>query len=119
MDATRISDGSFVMMKRVNPSDHPFEVKIGQFLSSPSLVSDSSNHCVRTLEVLEVPNETDETIIVMPLLRRFNDPPFETYGEAVDCIHQIFLVCCVVRSPSPRLVCYSGVEVYARPQRGA
>ena len=40
------------------------------------------------------PDDHDVSIIVLPLLRQFNDPPFETVGEAVDFFRQIFEVGC-------------------------
>jgi hypothetical protein len=49
------------------------------------------NHCVPILDVLAVPDE-ERDIIVMPLLRRYSNPPFETFGEVVDCLRQLFEV---------------------------
>ncbi|KAG1843659.1 hypothetical protein F4604DRAFT_1596655, partial [Suillus subluteus] len=87
LDATRVSDGAFVMLKAVRRGDHPFEVEIARYLTSIPL--DPMNHCVPILDVLHVPDE-ERDIIVMPLLRCFSDPPFETFGEAVECIRQLF-----------------------------
>lgn len=55
-------------------------------MSSEPLASDPRNHCVPIFDVLDVPaTETDraERLLVMPLLRRFDDPSFETFGEAM------------------------------------
>ena len=92
MDATRISDNQFVLLKSVKKSIHPYEVEIGRFLSSPPLADDSQNHCVPIYDVLQDPNDDDIVIIVMPLLRRYNDPRFDTIGEAVSFFSQIFEV---------------------------
>jgi hypothetical protein len=43
-------------------------------------------------DVLEVPTDDDLAIIVMPLLRDASDPYFDSVGEVVDCIHQLFEV---------------------------
>jgi hypothetical protein len=43
-------------------------------------------------DVLEPPGEADLNLIVMPLLRPFENPPFETVGEAVDFFGQVFQV---------------------------
>ncbi|KAJ7770405.1 hypothetical protein B0H14DRAFT_3096063 [Mycena olivaceomarginata] len=56
IDATAITDGSFVMMKCVK---------------SPT------NHCAPILEVLKHPNEAGWAIIVMPLLRSYDKPCFD------------------------------------------
>ncbi|KAH9931537.1 uncharacterized protein B0H18DRAFT_989848 [Fomitopsis serialis] len=90
LDATRIPDGESVVLKRILTTEHPYEVAITRFLSSEPLASDSRNHCVRLCDVLNVPNEDDTVILVMPLLRRYDSPPFETVGEAVDFFSQVF-----------------------------
>jgi hypothetical protein len=71
---------------------HPYEAEIGTFLSSQALASDPHNHCNPIHEVLKVPDNDDRIILVMPLLRPYNDPPFETFGETVDFFGQIFEV---------------------------
>jgi hypothetical protein len=92
MDATRISDGAYVALKSIKPSVHPYEVEIGTYLSSSPLASDPQNHCVPIYEVLDVPDVDDRVILVMPLLRKYNHPPLQTFGESVDFFQQIFVV---------------------------
>ncbi|KAJ6545128.1 kinase-like domain-containing protein [Mycena sp. CBHHK59/15] len=88
MDATVSSDGSFVMMKKVkSPSA---ELDIAVWFSAEPRRSDPANHCVPIYSVLSDPNEPDWAIIVMPLLRRFDKPRFDTIGEAVGFFTQIF-----------------------------
>jgi len=41
-------------------------------------------------EVLEVPGDSDAKVLVMPLLRAFDDPRLETVGEAVEFFRQVF-----------------------------
>ncbi|KAG2047305.1 hypothetical protein BDR06DRAFT_921871 [Suillus hirtellus] len=87
--ATRMSDGIHVVLKRIQPSLHPYEIEVGRFLASEPL-RQRENHCVEMLDVLQVPNEADETILVLPLLRPFDNPPFETIGEIIDFTLQVF-----------------------------
>ncbi|KAG2745894.1 hypothetical protein P692DRAFT_20865341 [Suillus brevipes Sb2] len=88
--ATRTSDGARVVLKRIHPSIHPHEIEVGEFLASEPLRRQRENHCVEMLDVLQVPNEADETIMVLPLLRPFDNPPFETIGEIIDFTLQVF-----------------------------
>lgn len=88
-----MSDGEPVILKRILKSEHPHEVEITGFLSSAPQASDPRNHCVRLYDALEVPDEIDMAILVLPLLRRYDSPPFETVEEAMDFFSQIFEVC--------------------------
>lgn len=92
LDATRLSDGVSVVLKRVNELQHPTEVEITTLLSSPPLSSDPRNHCVPLFDVLKVPDHASMRIMVLPLLRRCADPRFDTVGEVVDCLQQILEV---------------------------
>jgi len=92
MDGTRISDGAYVTLKSVRLSMHPYEAEIGTYLSSEPLASDPTNHCVPIYEVLKVPDVDDRIILVMPLLRKYDHPPMQTFGESVDFFQQIFEV---------------------------
>ncbi|KAH9937743.1 hypothetical protein B0H21DRAFT_758128 [Amylocystis lapponica] len=90
LDATRISDGKMVTLKKVSKSQHPFEAEIGQFLSTEPLSSDPHNHCVPIYEILQCPDDEDTILLVMPILRQYNSPRLQTVGEAVDFFHQLF-----------------------------
>ncbi|KAL4061838.1 hypothetical protein V8B97DRAFT_1999172 [Scleroderma yunnanense] len=90
LDGTRLSDGAYVTFKIVSNSDHPYEVEIGRFLSSEQLRRDPTNHCIPIYDVLSVPDDQDKVIIVMPLLREYTSPPFDTVGEAIECFRQLF-----------------------------
>lgn len=92
-DAVRESDGSYVMLKSVNPSTHPYEAEIGTFYSTEPLASDPKNHCIPIYDVLKLPDEDDTILLVMPLMRQCANPPFQTFGEAVDFFGQLFEVC--------------------------
>ncbi|KAF8889897.1 kinase-like domain-containing protein [Infundibulicybe gibba] len=90
MDATRISDGAIVMLKKVTTSQHPNEVEIGQLFSSEPHLSDSRNHCVPTYDILKIPGDDDNVLIVMPHLTVAYAPEFSTIGETVEFFRQIF-----------------------------
>src|SRR6266702_6046315 len=87
MDATRISDGRSVMLKRLPREEGPYELQINKLFSTEPLSSDPRNHCARLLDVVQLPNE--DPIMVQPLLRPFYDPPLRTYGEFVTFFAQI------------------------------
>jgi hypothetical protein len=87
MDATRISDGKPVMLKRLLPEEGPYEHDINKLFSTEPLASNPKNHCVQLLDVIELPG--DPPILVHPLLRPFFDPPLQTYGEFVTFFAQI------------------------------
>ncbi|KAH9920142.1 uncharacterized protein B0H18DRAFT_1025301 [Fomitopsis serialis] len=89
MDATCLSDGSVVSLKRIDTTVNPFELEIGQFLSSEVITSDPRSRCVPLLDILTEPTEPTVSMIVMPLLRRFDDPRFLTVGEAVAFFKQL------------------------------
>lgn len=92
LDATRVADGAFVMLKRVDKRRHPTEVQLTSMLHSPPYAADPRNHCVPALEVLQDPNDENIQLLVMPLLRRYANPRFDTVGEAVVCFRQIIQV---------------------------
>jgi hypothetical protein len=87
MDATRISDGRPVMLKRLVREEGPFELDINRLFSTEPLHSNPKNHCVHLLDVIELPNQPP--IMVHPLLRPFDSPPIQTFGEFVPLFEQI------------------------------
>ncbi len=92
LDAVRISDNEHVALKLVDSERNPHEVEISQYLSSEPLRSDPRNHCVPILDVFSVPDEPNFTIMVLPLLRTCNDPSWQTVGEVLSFIQQMFEV---------------------------
>ena len=92
MDAVRNADDRAVTFKRIKKSVHPHEVEIGQYLSSPPLNADPLNHCCPILDVLQDPHDEDIHFIVMPFLRFYNFPDFETVGEVIEFLRQSFEV---------------------------
>ncbi|KAF8844597.1 hypothetical protein BDN67DRAFT_962981 [Paxillus ammoniavirescens] len=90
LDGTRLSDGTHVTLKLVNQTVHPHEIDIARFFSSEPLASEKANHCVTIYDVLPVLDDEESAIIVMPLLRDYIQPPFDTIGETVECFRQLF-----------------------------
>src|ERR1700733_14470065 len=77
------------MFKRVLPEDGPYELSISQFFSSEELAGDRRNHCVTLLDVIELEGPVPHRLMVFPLLRPFNRPHFQTFGEFVAFFTQL------------------------------
>lgn len=92
MDGTRISDGATVMLKKVNIIKHPDEADIGRFFSSEPQSTHADNHCVPVYDVLQIPDDENMVLIIMPLLADWDEPPFNTVGETVEFFWQLFKV---------------------------
>ena len=90
MDATRLRDRKQVMLKKVLPEEGPHELSIIRYFSSNELRDDPRNHCVPLLDLIDtVDTKLDRRLMVMPLLRPFNHPRFQTFGEFVAFFMQI------------------------------
>ncbi|KAI0081935.1 hypothetical protein K474DRAFT_1586596 [Panus rudis PR-1116 ss-1] len=89
LDAVRMADNEVVMLKKISVERHPHEVEIGRYFSAEPLASHPKNHCAPLLDVLQVPDDNDKVILVMPLLRHYNRPRFKTVGEAVEFFRQV------------------------------
>ncbi|KAI0334860.1 hypothetical protein GY45DRAFT_1431349 [Cubamyces sp. BRFM 1775] len=87
IDATRVADGQLVYLKKVSSSSH--ELEICRYFSSESLRQDSRNHCVPLVDVLPHPTDPETSFIVMPFLRKIDDPAFETIEDILDCGEQL------------------------------
>ncbi|KAI0350534.1 kinase-like protein [Trametes cingulata] len=87
IDATRMSDGRIVYLKRVRRDSQ--ELQILSFLSSEELRRDPRNHCVPLLDVLQDPSDPDTSFMVMPFLRYIDSPPFELVEDVLECLDQI------------------------------
>lgn len=81
-----------VILKSIIREDHPYEADIALYFSSQALASQPANHCVPVYDVFTLDGDDDTMIMVMPLLRLYNDPSFDTIGEAVECFRQLFEV---------------------------
>ena len=91
MDAVRIADGRRVMLKKVLPEEGPYELLISQLFTSPGLKGDPKNHCVPLLDVVDLSQTSPDgrKLMVIPYLRPFKEPRFQTYGEFVAFFIQI------------------------------
>jgi hypothetical protein len=91
MDAVRIDDGRRVMFKKVLPEEGPYELSITQLFSSPGLKGDPKNHCVPLLDLVDLSQTGSDgrKLMVIPFLRPFKNPRFQTYGEFVAFFMQI------------------------------
>ena len=85
MDGTRARDGTQVMFKKIARN----QLNINQYLCSPVLMREPHNHCVPLLEILELPDAPEQKLLVMPFLRPFDNPRFQTFGEFVSFFTQI------------------------------
>ncbi|KAJ3478322.1 hypothetical protein NLI96_g9841 [Meripilus lineatus] len=90
LDARKIATGQFVMLKKILKTKHRHEVDIHEYLTTGDLASHPHNHCAPLYDVLESPYDENVVILVLPLYRMFDDPPFQTVGEVVDFCRQIF-----------------------------
>ena len=110
MDATRISDGRTVILKRLLEREGPYELQINRMFSYHPLASNPRNHCARLLDVIQLPN--DPPIMVHSHLRPYYNPPFQTYGEFLAFFGQICEVCITLPFCKYRLHCsiHQGVQ---------
>jgi hypothetical protein len=92
VDAIRITDGKSVMLKRVFKSAHPYEADLARLLSTEPLCSAPDNAVAPVFDILHSPHDSNADILVMPFLRSFADPKFDTIGEVVSFFDQIFRV---------------------------
>ena len=64
------------------------EVRIAMMLSSSESLKDPMNHCVPILDYFGDPTTPGPDFMVMPLLRVFYVPDFETVGEILEFVKQ-------------------------------
>ena len=90
IDATRLSDGKLVMIKKVARDSQ--EVRIATYLSSEALQKDPRNHTVPVFDILDDPDDPTLSFMVMVYLRRIHDVEFDTVGSIFDCVGQLLEV---------------------------
>ncbi|KAI0040980.1 hypothetical protein FA95DRAFT_789254 [Auriscalpium vulgare] len=87
IDATRLSDGKMVYIKRVQTGD--LESRIAIRLSSESLRSDPRNHSVPIVDTFVDSEDNQISYIVMPFLKDTYHPPLQYIGEFLDFGEQL------------------------------
>jgi hypothetical protein len=87
-----VKDGASVSLKKISKSLHPYEADIARFFSIEPSASDPRNFSVPVLSTLQPPDDEDTVILVMPLLHRYDEPRFDTFGEVIHFFGQIFQV---------------------------
>ncbi|KAI5116533.1 hypothetical protein M0805_005519 [Coniferiporia weirii] len=85
-DATRVSDNLTVYLKKISKRSN--ERAIAQYLTSGERPQDPRNHCIPILDHFELEGDESIEIIVMPLLRPLDKPPFSSVDEVVDFVRQ-------------------------------
>ncbi|SJL18168.1 uncharacterized protein ARMOST_21744 [Armillaria ostoyae] len=85
ISAVRLKDNVPVILKSVEIDSPEFEISV--LFSSPPLSLDPRNHCIPVYGVLKFGSHA---ILILPILRLFWDPPFDTVGEVLECFRQIF-----------------------------
>jgi hypothetical protein len=95
LDATRVADGSRVMIKMLAPSHRKQkdleELDLLQHFSTSPFKDDSSNHVVPCLDSFPIPG-VEGCFVVMPLLGQYKNPPFYNLAEVHDLLLQLFEV---------------------------
>lgn len=76
------------MLKKVLPEEGPHELLITRMFSSGEAAKNTRNHCVPLLDVIKLPN-SGQRLMVMPFLRPFDNPRFQTFGEFVAFFTQV------------------------------
>ena len=80
-----------MVIKEVGRNDE--ERRIAEMFSSGPLKDDPRNHCVPILKVIDDPDDSSKSFLVMPLLRAADHPPFDFVKEVVDFVDQMLEVC--------------------------
>ncbi len=88
VDATRVEDGQIVAIKEVRRITKGREREIMHTLTTDPLHLDPKNHCAPLLDYFSDERESEHEFIVMPLYRKFDDPPFYAVGEVIDFVQQ-------------------------------
>lgn len=83
------------MIKKMLPStddsgdDGQKELRIVQYLSSPTLQSDRRNHAMPYLDSFPIPDISEGTFLVSPLYVEWDKIPLETINQAIDFVNQL------------------------------
>ena len=92
MDATRLSDGETVILRRASCGKYATPREAVALLMSEPAKSHQRNHTADLYEVLDVPGTDKDIVLVMPVLHHLTEPEFEIVGEVLECFRQVFEV---------------------------
>lgn len=90
LDAVRIKDDKTVVLKKIRTWTD--ELPVALYLSSDEMRSDPRNRTMPLLDILLLPDDDECALIVMPLLREFDTPPFARRGEIIEALRQFLQV---------------------------
>ena len=72
------------------------QIKITEYFASRRMIEDSRNHVVPFYSTFSDYESPDNHFMVMPVLRRFDDPEFLFGCEVIDFVSQVLEVRCTV-----------------------
>lgn len=101
IDATRISDGRLVYIKRVHTSTN--EIDIASVFSDEGLKNNPTNHGVPVLDTFRDDDDVSISYLVMPFLRLMDSPGFTHVNDVVEFVDQVMEVCVNLTSSMPSL----------------
>lgn len=88
-----MEDDKYVILKLVKKQAADIdEALILQYFSEEPQSSDPRNHCIALLDALKIPNDHLHAIVVLPVLRPYDNPEFDTIGEGLDFLRQVMQV---------------------------
>ncbi|KAF9562452.1 hypothetical protein CPC08DRAFT_706660 [Agrocybe pediades] len=89
LDAVRLRDGLVVCIKMIQDLRKLQQVQITQYFSTDRMMEDSANHVVPCYDAFLDGYSSHVQFIVMPVLRRFDDPEFLVASEVMDFVTQV------------------------------
>lgn len=89
-------DGLVVCLKMIQDPKKLKQIKITEYFASRRMIEDSRNHVVPFYATFSDYESPDIHFMVMPVLRRFDDPEFMFGCEVIDFVSQVLEVRCTV-----------------------
>ncbi|KDR84181.1 hypothetical protein GALMADRAFT_56099 [Galerina marginata CBS 339.88] len=89
LDGIRRQDGLVVCIKMIQDPRKIKQIKITEYFSSRKMTADSRNHVVPFYDTFGDQYSAHIQFMVMPVLRRFDDPDFLMVCEVVDFVSQV------------------------------
>jgi len=89
LDGIRRQDGLVVCIKMIQDSRKVKQIQITEYFSSRKMTADSRNHVVPFYHAFMDNFSPHIQFMVMPVLRRFDDPEFRLVCDVVDFVSQV------------------------------